>query len=371
VRPPILYLSVAFGAGLFTALSGLDLRVTAWCVLAGVVLVQRRAPVGAAFGAMLIAGVLWGAAALREQRASCAGAWSAPGPRPGVNTPTTRSAILQLTDPVSDSGGVVEGVVRAGSCRGSLTIRWPDHHAAHGGTTWIVAGRFLGEPNRGILVARRLRELDPTPRGRGALRDRISERSRRLFGKRAPLVDALVIARRTDLDAELRERYARSGLAHLLSISGLHVAFFAAWLNLLLKRLRLSARAQFVAGTAVMLTYVWLLGFPTPATRSAAMLALLDIAKLRQRIVAPRGTISLAALLVMLTDPWSVQSVGAWLSVAGIAAVIWADRACAREGRVLRLIAPALAAPLLTAPISQTFSRFRWRASRSPVSWPR
>jgi len=301
---------------------------------------------------MLIAGVLWGAAALREQRASCAGAWSAPGPRPGVNTPTTRSAILQLTDPVSDSGGVVEGVVRAGSCRGSLTIRWPDHHAAHGGTTWIVAGRFLGEPNRGILVARRLRELDPTPRGRGALRDRISERSRRLFGKRAPLVDALVIARRTDLDAELRERYARSGLAHLLSISGLHVAFFAAWLNLLLKRLRLSARAQFVAGTAVMLTYVWLLGFPTPATRSAAMLALLDIAKLRQRIVAPRGTISLAALLVMLTDPWSVQSVGAWLSVAAVAAVIWAGRATGAHPKVVRLVAPAAAATLLTAPIT-------------------
>ncbi len=303
---------------------------------------------------MLVAGVLWGAAARRAQRASCAGEWSAPGPRPGVNTPTTRSAILQLTDPVSDSGGVVEGVVRGGSCRGSLTIRWPDHHAAHGGTTWVVAGRFLGEPNRGILVARRLRELDTTPRGRGALRDRIGERSRRLFGKRAPLVDALVIARRTDLDAELRERYARSGLAHLLSISGLHVAFFAAWLNVLLKRLRLGSRARFLAGTAVMLTYIWLLGFPTPATRSAAMLVLLDIAKLRQRIVAPRGTISLAALLIMLTDPWSVQSVGAWLSVAAVTAVIWAGRATEgeRHPKIVRLLAPAAAATLLTAPIT-------------------
>src|SRR5438067_1290457 len=167
MRPPILYLTVAFGAGLFTVLAGMDLRVTVWCVLAG------------------------------------------------------------------------------------------------------------------VLVARRVRELDAIPRGRGALRDRIRARSRRLFGKRAPLVDALVIARRTDLDADLRERYARSGLAHLLSISGLHVAFFAAWLNVLLKRLRLGTRAQFVAGTAVMLVYVWLLGFPMPATPSPAMLALLDIAQLR------------------------------------------------------------------------------------------
>jgi competence protein ComEC len=215
-----------------------------------------------------------------------------------------------------------------------------------------VAGRFLGDANRGVLVARRLRQLDATPRGRGALRDRITERSRKLFGTRAPLVDALVIARRSELDAELRERYTRSGLAHLLSISGLHVAFFAAWLNVLLVRLRFKTRARFVAGTAVMLAYVWLLGFPAPATRSAAMLLLLDVAKLRQRIVAPRGSVALAALGVMLADPWSVESVGAWLSVAAVAAVIWAGRATERYPTVVRLLAPAAAATLLTAPIT-------------------
>jgi competence protein ComEC len=257
-----------------------------------------------------------------------------------------------LSDPVSLSGGVVEGVVLGGSCGGALVIRWPQEHAARGGTTWVVAGRFLGDANRGVLVARRLRQLDPTPRGRGALRDRITERSRELFGTRAPLVDALVIARRSELDAELRERYTRSGLAHLLSISGLHVAFFAAWLNVLLVRLRFKTRARFVAGTAVMLAYVWLLGFPAPATRSAALLLLLDVAKLRQRIVAPRGSVALAALGVMLADPWSVESVGAWLSVAAVAAVIWAGRATERYPTVVRLLAPAAAATLLTAPIT-------------------
>jgi len=197
-----------------------------------------------------------------------------------------------------------------------------------------------------------VRQLDAVRRGRGALRDRVAERSRRLFGAQAPLVDALVIARRAELPAELRERYTRSGLAHLLSISGLHVAFFAAWLNVVLVRLRLGARPRFVAATFVMLAYVWLLGFPAPATRSAVMLAMLDIAKLRQRVVAPRGLVALAALCVMFGDPWSVQSVGAWLSVAAVAAVIWAGRATERHGKVVRLLAPAAAATLFTAPIT-------------------
>lgn len=357
MRPPILYLTVAFAAGLIPALNGVEMRLTAWCVLLAAALLQRRAPLGAALGVMLVAGTLWGAAALRERGASCGSQWSnlgslSPGWQRGVSKPATHSAVVQLTDPAVAAGSVVEATVQHGSCGGSLLLRWPPGHAARGGTTWIVAGRFLGDASRGVLVARRVRQLDDVPRGRGALRDRIAERSRALFGMRAPLVDALVIARRADLAAELRERYTRSGLAHLLSISGLHVAFFAAWLNVLLVRLRLGSRARFAAGTVVMFVYVWLLGFPAPATRSAAMLALLDVARLRQRVVAPRGLIALTALSVLWGDPWAVQSIGAWLSVAAVAAVIWAQRATERASKVVRLFAPAAAATLLTAPIT-------------------
>jgi competence protein ComEC len=347
VRPPILYLTIAFAAGLVTALNGVELRATAWCVLLGAAALSRRAPLGAAWGVMLVAGVLWGVSASRERSVTCAGIWAR-----ASSGGLTRSATVRLMDPVSADGGVVDGDVKSGQCGGVLTIRWPQGYAAHGGTTWVVAGRFLGDAKRAVLVARRVRQLDAHPRGRGAYRDRIAERSRRLFGGRAPLVDALVIARRAELDASLRERYTRSGLAHLLSISGLHVAFFAAWLGVLLTRLRLSAWPRFALSTAVMLAYVWLLGFPAPATRSAAMLALVDIARLRQRVVAPRGLVALAALLVMYVDPSAVQSIGAWLSVAAVAAVIWAGRSAERHHAALRLLAPAAAATLLTAPIT-------------------
>jgi competence protein ComEC len=357
MRPPILYLTVAFGAGLIAALQGAEPPVTALLVLLGAAMLARRAPLGAALGVMLVAGLLWGASAVRERGGTCAGQWAAPsqgGPAPGPRAGVTRAVTVRLTDPVAEKGGVAEAVVSGGVCGGTITIRWPAGYAARGGTTWVVAGRFLGggDAGRAVLVARRVRQLDPEPRGRGGLRDRITERSRRLFGERAPLVDALVIARRAELAAELRERYTRSGLAHLLSISGLHVAFFAAWLNVLLVRLRFSARGRLLAGTAVMFAYVWLLGFPAPATRSAAMLVLLDIARLRQRVVTPRGFIALAALCVMLADPWSVLSIGAWLSVTAVAAVIWAGRATERHPKFVRLLAPAAAATLVTAPIT-------------------
>jgi competence protein ComEC len=258
---------------------------------------------------------------------------------------------VRLFDRVPEDGGVVDAAVVDGPCRGSLTLRWPSAKRAAGGTTWLVAGPYLGDAHRGLLRVRSSRLLDRSPRGRGGLRDAVARRSAILFGARAPLVDALIIGRTADLDAGLRERYARSGLAHILSISGLHVGFFAAWLTLLLRLAGVPPRARLVMSTLAVLAYCWLIGFPAPATRAGIMLAVDGVARWRQRVVAPRGTIALAALVVLLIDPWAMHSIGAWLSIAAIGAVIWADREIAGP-RAFKLVAPALAATLVTAPIT-------------------
>src|SRR5213083_741289 len=356
MRPPILWISVAFGAGLWTGLDAFQVR-GAWYVVApvlvGAAALHRRAPLGAALGIMAAAGVLWGGAAVRERDDSCAGRWSRePGGSREQGAGSSKAAIVQLGDAASASGGLVEADVVPGACGGALGLRWPEGYRAAGGTTWVVAGRWTGFGERGVLVVRRAHQLDPTPRGRGALRGRLAERTTALFGARAPLVDALVFAPNATLDADIRERYARAGLAHILSISGLHVGFLAAWLALVLRRLGLSPRARAGAAALLLFGYLWLLAFPAPATRAVVMLVTSEVARLRQRVVAPRGVIALSGVVLLLADPWALHSVGAWLSVTAIGAVIWADRATAGSPRALRLVAPALAATLVTAPIT-------------------
>src|SRR6266566_3910243 len=291
MRPPILWISVAFGAGLWTGLDAFQVR-GAWYVVApvlvGAAALHRRAPLGAALGIMAAAGVLWGGAAVRERDDSCAGRWSR---ERGAGS--SKAAIVQLGDPASASGGLVEADVVPGACGGALRLRWPEGYRAAGGTTWVVAGRWTGFGERGVLVVRRAHQLDPTPRGRGALRGRLAERAAALFGARAPLVDALVFAPNVTLDADIRERYARAGLAHILSISGLHVGFLAAWLALLLRRLGLGPPPARAGAAALLLFgYLWLLAFPAPATRAVVMLVTSEVARLRQRVVAPRGVIA-------------------------------------------------------------------------------
>jgi len=362
MRPPILFLTIAFGVGLWAgldpfvfpgrALPGGALWVVALPVVALAGWLARRAPLGAALGIMGVAGMLWGAAAVRERDVTCTGIWER---ETGKGKRETVGVAARLLDPVSGQGGVVDAEVLPGTCGGSLRLRWPEGHAARGGTTWVVAGKWSGVHRgggAGLLVVRRMHALDVVPHGRGALRDALTARSSELFGARAAIVNALVFAPNARLDSDVRERYVRSGLAHLLSISGLHVGFIAAWLTLILSKLHLAARARFAATAVLLLGYLWLLGFPAPAVRAGAMLVLADVARLRERLVAPRGVVALAALGVLVQDAWALHSVGAWLSVAGVGAVVWADRAFARASRLVRLAAPALAATLVTAPIS-------------------
>src|SRR6266571_1753320 len=299
MRPPILFLTIGFGVGLWAGLDPVAFPGAAvWGVAVPVVVVAavlaQPAPLGAAVGIMGVAGLLWGGAAVRERGVTCAGRWSR---EQGAGS--SKAAIVRLLDPAPDSGGAVDADVVGGACGGALRLKWPEGYGAAGGTTWVVAGRWTGFGERGVLVVRRAHQLDPVPRGRGAWRDRLAAR-----------------------------------------------------LVLILQRLRLPPRRRVVAAALLLLGYLWLLGFPAPALRAAVMLVVHDIARLRQRVVAPSGSVALAALVVLVADPWAMRSVGAWLSVASIGAVIWAGRAAQRLPLAARLAAPALAATLVTAPIT-------------------
>jgi competence protein ComEC len=356
MRAPIVLFALAFGAGLtaglvpfldprsmpLTLAACVAIAVTAWRWYA-------RAPRTAQVVVVLASGLLWGFAAQREQGVSCVGRWNAE--REGGGT---RALVVRLLDPVSPGGEVVGGDPQDGACAGEIPLRWPADSVAAGGTTWLVTGRWLSEGagDRGVLRVRHARLLDRTPRGRGGIRNAISTRVRTLFGSRAPLVDALVIARRNALDPEVRERFAQAGLAHVLCVAGLHVGFLAAWLSVLLRRLPLSPTARYLAGAILVFAYVWLLGFPPPATRAGVGLAVAGYARLRQRLVPPLALLALTSLIVLLFDPDAAHSVGAWLSFAAVGAVFAAVRATAGAPWFVRLLAPGVAATLMTAPIT-------------------
>ena len=128
--------------------------------------------------------------------------------------------------------------------------------------------------------------------------------------------------------------FNRTGVTHLVSISGLHVtrlaALFAGLVGWLWRRseclmLRLPApKAALLAGGLVACAYALLAGFEVPVQRTLYMLSVAVLALCSGRNFGS-GRILLAALfVVLLIDPWAVLSIGFWLSFGAVAALLYA-----------------------------------------------
>ncbi len=117
----------------------------------------------------------------------------------------------------------------------------------------------------------------------GTMHHRASRSIETLFGNDAPMAKALLIADQHEIPPETRDRYARSGMVHMLSISGLHVAIVAGAMMLLLQAAHLSRNAASLIGVLLTILYVAVIGAPPPAVRSATMLAVIAASRATQR----------------------------------------------------------------------------------------
>ena len=183
-------------------------------------------------------------------------------------------------------------------------------------------------------------------RARAALRRHILQQ---LEGKRyAGVVVALVIGDQRAIPQSDWDIFNRTGISHLVSISGLHitmVAGLAAWaMSALWRRsffiegaalpLRLPAqKAAALLGALVALLYVLLAGFGVPAQRTFYMLAAVAAALWFGRSVALSQVLCLALAVVVLIDPWAVLGAGFWLSFGAVAIILYAGLGRVRDER--------------------------------------
>jgi len=183
-------------------------------------------------------------------------------------------------------------------------------------------------------------------RARASLRRHILQQ---LDGKPyAGVIVALVIGDQRGIEQSDWDVFNRTGISHLVSISGLHVTMVAglgAWLMSAFWRrsffvagaalpLRLPAqKAAAIAGAVVALGYVLLAGFGVPAQRTFYMLAVVALALCSGRIVTLSQVLCLALGVVVLLDPWAVLSPGFWLSFGAVGVILYANMGRVRSER--------------------------------------
>jgi competence protein ComEC len=202
------------------------------------------------------------------------------------------------------------------------------------GTRIAVLATVRGEPHRPLLVASSARLLTEVaaPTGLPRLRDWLAQSLLKAAGtdlqrvRAAELAAVLTVGRRDLLPAERRQGWRRSGMAHLLAVSGLHVGLLAAavWLLATLV-LGLGPTASRWLVLLVLPAYALLAGAAPSAVRAALMGMTYLGARLLGRALLPMAAVLLAAAAMLLYDPTLVADVGFQLTVVITAALVrWA-----------------------------------------------
>lgn len=162
-----------------------------------------------------------------------------------------------------------------------------------------------------------------------------------------------------ELPEGVLDDFTRTGIVHILSVSGSHVALLFGFLCLLGRWLRLPEKAVFPLAAAAIVFYAALAGFVPPVIRAAAMGVLSAGALFFGREREGLHLLGAAAFGMLLWDPFYLFDVSFQLSVGASAGILLFYgpflRALRRVPRLPRWVAEgtalAFAAQVLTVPV--------------------
>ncbi len=140
----------------------------------------------------------------------------------------------------------------------------------------------------------------------------------------ASLAGGIVIGGKSGLGSELKGAFTRSGLVHIIVLSGYNVMVVAEWVIAALALTKLPKRWGAFVGACALLIFVGIAGASTTAIRAALMALIALYARATGRTYAAGRALLIVVFLMLLWNPlYLVFDPGFGLSVAATAGLIW------------------------------------------------
>lgn len=149
----------------------------------------------------------------------------------------------------------------------------------------------------------------------------------------AGVIRALVVGDDSQILQAQWQVFLRTGVNHLMSISGLHITMLAGlvfsiasavWRRVPALVLRMPTRkAATIFGLSAAILYALLAGMSIPTQRTLLMLLVFAAALLLGKNVAISRALAKALIVVVLFDPWATIAAGFWLSFSAVAMIAY------------------------------------------------
>lgn len=180
----------------------------------------------------------------------------------------------------------------------------------------------------------------------------------------ASIVRGMVLGDRSRMPEELEEDFRRSGITHILAISGQHVAILAALVYFVLRAVAVPLMIRNPVTLSVIWLYVLVAGAPPSAVRAGVVATFVLAAPLFGRQLSPLHFMTTMLAVVLAYNPNLIYSTGFQLSVAAVFGILLLRKPLLALLKVTlfrpfgktpellsNLISISLAAQIATAPI--------------------
>jgi len=182
-------------------------------------------------------------------------------------------------------------------------------------------------------------------------------------GQDFAVVAALTLGYKNDIDPETRDAYAASGAMHILAVSGLHVGIIYMIINLLLSFLNKNKAGKILKAVLIIIilwAFAYISGLSPSVKRSALMFSLITFGSLLNRQASIYNTIAASAFILLLLNPFNINSVGFILSYSAVLSIVYFQPKIYNiffvknklGDKIWALVSVSLAAQLGTMPIS-------------------
>ena len=140
----------------------------------------------------------------------------------------------------------------------------------------------------------------------------------------AGIVSAMTLAIKSDISEEILEVFNKTGVRHIIAISGLHMTIVAVSLMYILLAIGLNRNYAFYFSILGIIFFVSLVGFPPSATRAAVMGGLVLFAVKVGRLTNAGNAVIFAGVLMLLYNPNLLRyDTGFQLSFAAVLGIIY------------------------------------------------
>lgn len=151
------------------------------------------------------------------------------------------------------------------------------------------------------------------------LRENIGNRVEQLFPGAPGEAKGMILGDTSDIDDEMLAAFRNTGIAHLLSVSGLHVSLLAVAFSLLFRR---NAWVRFAAVALFCALYAAITAFSPPVVRSGIMLSIGLLAFPLKRRLDAISALAASFVLILLYNPYSLWNAGFQLSFVAVLSMI-------------------------------------------------